>query len=226
MTIQAHHTIQPAAPAKRKGCFFYGCLISIIVLIVVVIGIWIGARYVISSMVEQYTQAAPMELPALDSSTESYLKVKGKVEEFQSFIRQGKAATLELTGPEINTYLSSHPGLEGLTDNFRISIDGSDLRGAVSAPLESIGYPDRYLNGTLSLQVEMKDGDLKAWLRGLEVGGKAIPDSAVQQIGQGNLLDQAEPEKKQKLLEALAGVKLIEVQNGILRMAGGGEHQS
>lgn len=219
MSLQPNPLAPP--PAKRRGCFFYGCMTSIVVSVVLILGIWFGIRYVISNAVEQYTQATPVELPALDSTTESYLKVKGKVEAFQAAIRQNQPSSLELTGPEINTYLASHPGLEGITDNFRVSIDGSDLLGTVSVPLDQYGYADRFFNGTLSLTIEMKGGELKAGLKGLKVGSVEVSDAVLSQIGKENLLEQAEPDKREKIAEALAGVSTITVQNGVLRMSGG-----
>lgn len=221
MSLQANPSVQPPVPAKKRGCFFYGCLTTIIVGIVLIVGIYVGIRYVISNAVDTYTQPTPMQLPTLDSSTDSYLKVKSKVEAFQAAIRQSQPASIELTGPEINTYLSSHPGLEGVTDNFRVSVTGSELQGILSIPLDQIGYADRYFNATMSIHVEMKAGNLSVQVRGLKLGNSSIPDNVISQMAGENVLDQVEPEKREKILELLAGVSSITVENGILRMSGG-----
>lgn len=208
-------------PTKKRGCFFYGCMTVIVATIVIIVGIFLGFRYVTTKFVDTYTQTTPLALPALDSSTESYLRVKGKVEAFRNDLREGKTSALELSAGEINTFLSSQPGLEGLTDKFRVAIEGSELRGVLSVSLDEVGYSDRYLNGLLSLKVQMADGKLDLRVNELEVGGKALPEQIVAQLIGENLFDKMEASDRENILQTLKGVKSIVIESGMVKMKGG-----
>jgi hypothetical protein len=222
-------SLQPGAitpPVKQgKGCLFYGCASALVISVVLIIGIYFGARYVFNKVVDEYTQAAPVALPPLDNSTESYLKVKGRVEAFQSAVRNGEPSTLELTAPEINTYLSSHPGLEGVTEYFRITLEGNILKCLLSVPLDQMGVESRYLNGVASVSVAMENGKPYAEMKEMRVGDKALPDEAIKQFSSKNLFDQADPKIQEKITEILLGVDSLVVENSILRLNGGSKHQ-
>jgi hypothetical protein len=211
----------PQTSKQGKGCLYYGCITAIIIAVVLCIGIFFGARYFMSEMVERYTQEKPQSLPALDSSTESYLRVKERVEQFQSAARAGQQSTLELTADEINTFLSSYPGLEGLTEYFRVAIPGDSLDFVLSVPLDQMGVENRYLNGTASLAVSIVDGKPQVGLRAMQIGGVKIPEEATKQFSEGNLFDQIEPRTKDNLLEILSGVHSVVVERGVLRLNGG-----
>jgi hypothetical protein len=221
MSLQANPGINPAN--QGKGCFFYGCLTAIIISIVLIFGIYFGFRYVLSSVMDEYTQTNSVSLPPLDSSTESYLRVKGRVEEFQQAARQNQVSNLELSASELNTYLSSHPGLEGVSDHFRVIIEGSDLKGVASLGLEPLGYPDRFFNGTVFLTLKMVEGNLDVRLAGLQVGSKTLPDTVVSQLAAENLVEQLKPEGREKVKEILSGVSVISVENGLVKLKSGAQ---
>lgn len=219
MSLQPNPGIAPAP--QKKGCLFYGCMTAIVVTVVIFIGIFIGFRYMMSSFVDQYTQTTAAQLPQLDNSTESYLKVKEKVEAFQAIARQNQPAKIELTAAEVNTYLASHPGLEGVSDHFRVTIDGSELKGILSVALDKMGYPDRFFNGNVSLNIKLINKKLQVHLSGLQVGGTTMPEAVLQQLGAEDIFEQLQPEAKQKAEEILAGVTSISVENGLLKMQSG-----
>lgn len=208
---------------KKRGCFFYGCLTAIVISIVLIIGVFVGVRYFRNVLIDNYTQTTPMALPPLDSSTESYLRVKSRVETFQTTIRSGKAATLELTAAEINTYLASQPGLEGQTDFFRVSIDGDQLGGVVSFPFDYEGHHDRYVNGMVKLKISMKDGQLSGHVLNVQVGNNTLPQEVMSRFLGDDIFSEMSPEAKKELLEALSGVRSIVVEGGKLKLSGGGQ---
>ena len=56
----------PAAK-PRRGCFFYGCITGLVLLVIVLGALMVGLHYV-KKMVNQYTDAQPMELPTVQMS--------------------------------------------------------------------------------------------------------------------------------------------------------------
>ena len=65
---------QYEAPPHQRGCFFYGCIIAIVlaVLVAIFVGIlvFVGYRW-LGRMAEEYTGTAPEQLPVLEMSAEN-----------------------------------------------------------------------------------------------------------------------------------------------------------
>ena len=73
-----------AAEPKKRGCFFYGCLTSIIIAVLLVIGVCVAGYYGLSKfagMAVAYTDTAPMTLPAVQVDPAVYAALKKRVEE-------------------------------------------------------------------------------------------------------------------------------------------------
>ena len=62
-------------PKPRRGCFFYGCLSSVVLLLILLGGLLIGLHYV-KQLVNRYTDTKPMELPTVQMSQAEIDKVK------------------------------------------------------------------------------------------------------------------------------------------------------
>src|SRR5207247_11124489 len=72
-------------PAKRRGCFFYGCITVLIVMVLVGIAFFFAVRYglnKIASIVEQYTETTPMTLPPVQISPTDYEQLDKRVTAF------------------------------------------------------------------------------------------------------------------------------------------------
>jgi hypothetical protein len=63
----------PVAAPRQRGCFFYGCIIAIVLAllmaIMVAVGVYIGYRF-LNQLVDQYTATAPRDLPKVEMPPE------------------------------------------------------------------------------------------------------------------------------------------------------------
>src|SRR5262249_20842008 len=91
-------------PRKGHGCFFWGCIFSLLLLILIIIGFflmgWLFVRTV-NQAVEKYTQSAPMELPKAELAEDQVKSLDERLDAFKKSLDNGEPATLELTGDEL-----------------------------------------------------------------------------------------------------------------------------
>jgi len=105
--------LPPAPPPKKHGCFFYGCITSLILLLVLAVGIVLGTRFLLSrlnQLVAQYTDTSPTPLPAVELPPEEMKALSDRVAAFsQALDAHSNAAPLILTGPQVNALLATRP---------------------------------------------------------------------------------------------------------------------
>ena len=97
--------VTPASEeAKRRGCFFYGCITVLIVLVLVGIAFFFAVRYglnKIAAIAEQYTETTPMTLPTVQMSATDYEQLDKRVTAFADAVNARKPTLpLVLTGDE------------------------------------------------------------------------------------------------------------------------------
>ena len=211
---RAHNQV-PEPPRKQRGCFFYGCITAIILLVLGTIGSillgYMGYRFYMS-FVENYTDSKPGELPKVEVTPEQQKEINGRVQTFNDKVKKGEAAEpLTLTAQDLNTLIALNPQLR---NRLYITIKDGKISGEVSVPLDEFGIPGakgRYLNGKTTLQVALEDGQLYVRLDELEVRGQAVPKEAMAQLRAKNLAE--EFNKDPKNLERLRNYKSIAVED-------------
>jgi hypothetical protein len=206
----------PAAVPRQRGCFFYGCIIAsvlaLLVAILVAVGIYIGYQF-LNRVVDQYTSTTPRELPKVEMPPEKRQALKDRVEAFGKAVDNGTPVEpLELTSDDLNALIEEEPDLKG---KIYVKIEGDEVKGQVSFPLEKLGLPmlkGRYLNGEADLKASLKDGVLIVTLDGIEVNGQRPPDQIMNDIRKQNLAKDAY--KDAKNAERIRKIESLEVKDG------------
>jgi len=206
----------PYQQPRQRGCFFYGCIIAsvlmVLMLIVTGLGVYFGYRFV-TQLVEQYTATAPRELPKVEMLAEQRESLKKHVEEFRKAVEEGKAVEpLVLTSQDLNALIEEEPELKG---RVYLKIEGDKLKGQVSIPLEKIGWAmlrGRYLNGEADLKASLDNGILIVTLDSLEVNGKSPPPEMMTKLREQNLAKDAYNNPKNA--EMLRKVESMEIKDG------------
>jgi hypothetical protein len=205
------------AAKPRRGCFFYGC-ISGLVLLVMVLGLLMAGLHYVRKMVNQYTDTKPMELPAVQMSQGEIDKLKQRFEAFQQAVREQRPANpLELTADDINALIASGPERQALKGRFYVSLEGDQLKGQVSMPLQEVGlsmFKGRYLNGSATFNLSFSKGTLSVSPQMINVKGKPLPETYMQEIRKQNLA--AEFAKQPDAAPVLQGLEGIQVKDGKL----------
>jgi hypothetical protein len=189
-------------PQRERGCFYYGCLFSAILAgiaaILIVVAMFFLYRFA-SRTIGQYTDTAPMPMPPLALPKDEADAAIARAKAFKEAVDEGQAATLVLTGPELNALLSSDPNLAG-----RVAFDivDDELRGWVSIPMDLPGFGRRYLNGKGALRASLDDDEgLVVHVQDLEVRGKPLPADVLNPMRERNLAEnvRTDPEMQKTL---------------------------
>jgi len=210
---------------QGRGCLFYGCLTVIILALIVVgvlgYGLWKAKEYAF-----QYTDTKPAEFPEANVSPEMLNQTLKKLDAFSTTMNGGKeTATLTLTADEINVLINNHKDFEALKGKVYVAFKENTATGKVSIPLDRL-LPSRlvkgrYLNGSATLDISARDGQLFIFLTSLEANGKQVPAVFMDKIREVNLAENQnqDPQEAQKLkrIKSLVikdGTMIAEVQPG------------
>ena len=181
-------TDQAAKP--RRGCFFYGCITGLVLLVIVLGALMVGLHYV-RKMVNQLTDSQPMELPTVQMSQGEMDKLKQRFEAFQKAVReQPPTEPLVLAADDINALIANGSERQALKGKLYVGLEGDQIKGEVSVPLREIGlsvFRGRYLNGSATFNLSFTNGVLSVAPQTIIVKGRPVPEVYMQEIRKQNL---------------------------------------
>ncbi len=195
----------PAAePAKRRGCFFYGCVTVLVLTVLVGIAGFFLVRYGLNkftAFVEQYTETTPMTLESVEMSKADYQQLDKRVTAFADAVNARKATPpLVLSENEINALIANNPAWRSLKGKVYVTIEGDHrLKG-------------RYLNGSAALKVSLTNGVLAVTILSLEAKGQSPPPPVMAQLQTINFAQNSAQDPKTQ--EMIGRFESIEVKDG------------
>ncbi len=163
---------------------------GLVLALMLVVGLLFGLKYA-KKMVTDFTESSPAPLPALHMDAAAISQAQKKVEAFTDSVRSGKPTPpLELTTDEVNALIATNSDLQPLRGKVFVTIDGSQIKGQVSFPMDELGVPmfkGRYLNGSGAFNLTFRAGVLRLTPQTLTVKGKPVPDAYMDRIKKQNL---------------------------------------
>jgi len=220
----APQPVTPASqPAKRRGCFFYGCITVLVLMVLVGIAGFFLIRYGLNkftAFVEQYTDTKPMLLETVQISSADYQQLDKRVTAFADAVNARKATPpLVLTGDEINALIANNPAWKGLKGKVYVTIEGDQIKGKVSIPMDDLAQvpllsrlKGRYLNGAAALKVSLANGVLVVTLQSLEAKGQSPSPQVMAQLKSVNFAQNSAQDPKTQ--EMIGRFESIEVKDG------------
>ena len=221
-------SVNTEEPKKGGGCLKglgIGCLV---VLAIVVVGgflVYKGAKVFVGNMVEQYTDTTPLTMPAVNIAPGEAEAVTKRVDDFGEALKKGgRAEPLVLSGQDINVLMTKHPNWSQMAGKVHVTIEGNQIKGQISVPLEQIGVQlggklgdmmkGRHLNGSGVFSAEMTAGRLVVFLDSVEVRGKQLPEPIMKELKGRNLAEDAN--KDPESAASLQKLQSITVKEGKL----------
>jgi hypothetical protein len=202
---------------RRYGCLFYGGVVAIVLMLLVLSGALVGAHYY-RRLVSEYTDAQPAVLPIVQMPAPELQKLRQRVADFKEAVNErSTAAPLELSGEEINGLIASEPEYEAYRGKIYATIEGDRLTAKMSAPLDQFrlkALKGRYFNGQGTFRVSLQDGTLVVIPTALEAKGKPLPARFMSQLKNKNLASDVNQNPPASM--ALEKLKTIEIKNGKL----------
>lgn len=177
---------QPAKSSFPWGCLLGGCLGVMLLGIIAAGGAMYGIWSIYQSQLAKYTSDQPVEIPTVEASADQVKAIEKRFEDFRTQFDSGDAPQeLVITADEINTLISNDPDLKG---HVYVKINDGNIRADVSFSLGDLpGASGRYFNGSLTLHVEVKDGEVVAHVIDAEANGQPVPEGVLEKFRQENL---------------------------------------
>ena len=214
------------APRPSRGCFFYGTITLVLVVIGVMVGVYFGARKAIQAVVAKYTATAPAAIPQLNLSPADQDRIARELAQNAQRAASGQGShELVLNEQELNVLLGQSPDLKDYRKQVYLQPEGDKLKAQMSVPLDqfqhwktlgrkigSASLTNRYLNGTAFLSVGVTNGMISLSITNLVVNGESLPAEFTSRV-QGQNFAQAANQNPQ-VQAALQKVEKIEVKDG------------
>lgn len=205
---------------KGRGCLFYGCLGLVVLFVVGAVGLYFGTRFVLNKAVSIYTSTSPAALPKVTISDDEFSVLQKRVADFSAVVKNPtNAASLTLSSDEVNALIAKDPGFSAFNNKLHVAIEGNQLKGTVSWPLDELGISKlkgRYVNGMAGLKAALVNGQLIVNLDSLAVNGKTLPESVMQGLRAENLAKDLN--KDPKKAEFIRKFENFEIKDGKLTL--------
>jgi hypothetical protein len=205
--------IAPATPTgKKRGCLFWALATLGVLGVVVGVGGYLAYRHA-AQRITDYTAPAPLDLAEPTLSAAELGGLDGRVAAFVHALRnKNPVEPLVLSGDDLTALVARIPEFRRLGGRARFSIGDGEVHSDLSLPLDRMGYPDRWFNGSAAFAVTLEKGVLIVTLRSASVKGEPVPGWVLRQVQDRNLAkDLYENPQAAGLVSRLES---IEVANG------------
>ncbi len=171
---------------QGRGCLFWGCLITAIAFLLLIVGVPLAGYFAFKHYVNKFSSDTPAEIAIVELPEEEIQALTDRFEAFGEAIKAGdEPEDLELTATEINALINANPDFQG---KAFVRIADGQIGGDVSIPLDEIpGGGGRYLNAAVDFNVSMQGGVMLVTLAGGDVNGNPIPQQAIDAMQGENL---------------------------------------
>lgn len=214
-----------AAQKQGRGCFFYGTITMILVIVGVLLGVYFGSRKAIQAVVAKYTAPSPVPVPRLALTPAEEERIARNLARTAQQAAQGQGpGELSLGEQELNVLLYQAPDLKIFREQIYLQPEGDKLKAQMSVPLDQFEHwkalgrkiggnlTNRYLNGTAFLAVGITNGQLNLNITDLVVNGENLPSEFVTRVQGQNFAKDAT--NNAEFQAALQKVESITVTNG------------
>jgi hypothetical protein len=187
------------AGSGSRTCLITGCIVVVILGILVaalgLAGYYFGTRFA-TGLIDEWTDTQPLAFEPIEMSDEERNTLQEQVTTFQEDLKAGRLTEpLVLSEHEANALLQSAPENAQGIDFGRVAFENGRIRGEISLPLGELKIPlldtqGRYLNGSVILDVMVQSGRLRLAVDNVEVNGRILPESFMEQLRQGGFEDE------------------------------------
>ncbi|MFT5109560.1 MAG: hypothetical protein ACI8XO_002620 [Verrucomicrobiales bacterium] len=185
-----------------------GCIIFIF-MIVFFVGIITAFLYVGSLQdkdIVKFTDEEAVKLPDDSGTADEVTALRKKLDTFKETIRAKQPATLELSTRDLNLLVHNETSLIEIRDMIYFDeISPEFITGRTSMPLNRFPpwKPRRYLNGTITMKLEVSPGRLFLRLIDIKAAGKEVEPGFVERIAQDDLLDPYKTDENKDLYDSI-----------------------
>jgi len=203
-------------PPKKRGCLFYGCLsLTVLALLLVLGGIagYLFVKRTTERWIADFTETTPAQIEKVEYSRVQTDAMQERLATFKQALDGGtNLLELILTADDLNALISTQRELK---DRLFVKIDGDQVRGEISMPLNNLGplkLNGRYLNAAVTFKITLANGSLDVRLQDAQVKGRPLPSMVLSEFKKNNLAQ--EYQKDPKVAADLEKFDAVQVTNG------------
>ncbi|HVK59181.1 MAG TPA: hypothetical protein VM735_10395 [Candidatus Kapabacteria bacterium] len=210
---------------KGRGCFFYGAITFVLVLVGVMLGLYFGARKAANAAVLKYTATSPTPIPRLNLSPADEERIARDLAQNAQRAATTQGGQIVLNEQDINVLLGQSPEVRPFRQQIYVQPEGDKLKAQMSLPLDQFEYwksfawkigagdlTNRFLNGTAFLDLSVTNGALKLAITNLVVNGETLPEQFTKRLKDQNFAQGAT--NNPALQSALQRVQDVAVKDG------------
>lgn len=207
--------VQQHVPEKKKhGCFFWGCTITSIILLLIAGSVGYG-MYQFYSIIKSFTSDSPAPIATVNATQDDYQQLANRVAAFTQEAKENRPAELILSENDINTLIALDPSWQELKGRVFVKMAGDTIQADASIPLDLVpGFKGRYLNGTIGVKASLQGGVLLVTPETVVVNGRALPEEIMAQLRNMNLAQNMYKDKEK--IEKIQQFEALEVKDGKL----------
>jgi hypothetical protein len=204
---------EAASPRKKRGCLFWAVVTAFVLAVAVGAGSYVAYRYAKHRIVAVYTAPAPIDFTQAPLSPAELGDLDGRLAAFVHALRnKNPVEPLVITGEELTALVARIPDFQKLGGRARFSIADGEVQSDLSVPLEHVGFPGRWFNGSAAFGVTLENGVLVVTLRSASVKGEAIPRWIVGRLADRNLAKDLY--ERPEIAGLIARLESIDLSNG------------
>lgn len=199
------------------GCGI-GCLAMVVVASVVA---YLGYR-ALDAKINEFAEMAPTEPLEIEYPMAEPEQVDQVIQRYDSFTdaisNSRNSPPLVLSADEINILIKQHPDFSFLSGRSMVEIENNQISSTVTInadalpveiPIFSKAFRGRYINGKATVDFSVTDGKAELYLLDFKFGEHSLPSEVIDQLKNGNLLEDAESDEEfKKLFENLEELKV------------------
>lgn len=205
---------------NTSTCLIVGCSVFAIGAVALVGLVALGGYFLFNTatqMIANVSSEEPLTFPASTVGEEEFVALQGRYDAFVQAIETGAPAEpLRLSIDEINALLQR--GLAGgeLADSMYATIVDDKIQAEFSFPIEKFlpleQFKGRFINGTGTLDVYTRNGQLFAHLLDVRIGDTPLPAEMADAMSRENLVKGMMDDPKAR--EVIQRIASIEVADG------------
>lgn len=205
---------------ESGNCFLWGCLSLFCFSVLVCIAGYIGVRYFVAMVRDNFTEPIRAEMPIVEISDGDLEKLMARVDAFTKGVDGGDPTdSLTLDENDVNALIQHHPDFEYIKGNVFVTIKDDLIGGQISYSLDGIpGLGGRYLNATAEFDIAFEDGELSIYLKEATVKGEPLPETLMESLRSENLAEGENmahgTRRERDLAKILDSLESFEVKNG------------
>jgi|ERR1041385_4124443 hypothetical protein len=161
----------------RRGCLFYGCIVGVVCMLMLLAG-FLYVAHQVKKMVNEFTDSKPMAMPTVTLSASQMNELRQRLNTFSNAVAVGKPdGPLTLNSDEINALIQDNQDTKGFKGKVYVTLQDDKVKAEVSLP-----WQRRYLNGDARLSVSLRNGMLGAYIEEINIKGKPLPGPFMQKL--------------------------------------------